>query len=88
MEVLLIILGESQDPCGSVLDFCREDSFGAIVQSFTWKQKWFVTLGLAKESFTMSRHGDHIQWLSFSAAVGNAIWRELRGENPLARELL
>ena len=47
---------------------------------FHLETKWFVTLGLAKESFTMSRHGDHIQWLSFSAAMGNAIWKELRGE--------
>ena len=46
----------------------RKVSLGNGMVRYTWT---------SQGKFTMSRHGDHIQWLSFSAAVGYAIWREL-----------
>lgn len=35
VEVLLIILSEGKNPCGSMLDFCGEDRFCAVDEGLT-----------------------------------------------------
>ena len=45
VEVLLIILSESKDPCGSMLNFRREDCFGSIDESEWRFTSWLGGVG-------------------------------------------
>src|SRR6185369_7061661 len=52
VEVLLIVLIEGKDPCGSVLDLCREDCFSSIHQG-----EWRLASGLCRVCADGPEHG-------------------------------
>ena len=45
VEVLLIVLDEGQDPCGSMLDLCGENRFGAIDEGEWRFTSWLGGVG-------------------------------------------